>query len=251
MSCDSFIASANCVELLVDLVELVRRPARPRTARRHIRARSPPSACSAASPSGERREVDLGERLLDQPLVVGVVERLAGDLLGREHGQVGDLLADLLERALRLGLDVAARRGDQLLALGLAVGGRLRDRVLGRLARPGDDVVRLLARLLEPLAVLGSAAGRPPRAVCSDASMFSRIALARFSSASPIRGKANFESTNIGDPEGEQRPEHQPERGRDEEAASLLLRRRDRQDRRECGQQLHQRPRGRTRSGRR
>ena len=41
--------------------------------------------------------------------VVLVVERLARDLLGGEHREVGDLLADLLERAAGLLLDVAAR----------------------------------------------------------------------------------------------------------------------------------------------
>ena len=45
------------------------------------------------------------------------VERLARDLLGRQDGEVGDLVADLLDRAPRLGLDVAARLLQQLLAL--------------------------------------------------------------------------------------------------------------------------------------
>ena len=42
---------------------------------------------------------------------------LARHLLGRQHGEVGDLLADPLEGAPGLGLDVAASRGDELLAL--------------------------------------------------------------------------------------------------------------------------------------
>ena len=57
------------------------------------------------------------ERLLDEPLLVGLGERLARDLLGGEHGEVGDLVADLLDRAARLGLDVAARLLHHLLAL--------------------------------------------------------------------------------------------------------------------------------------
>ncbi len=152
--------------------------------------------CPALPLAGQGAEVDLGERLLDQLLVVVVVERLARDLLGREDGEVGDLLADLLQRAPRLRLDVLARGGDQLLALRLALGRRLGDRRLRGLAGAGDDVVGLLARLLEPLAVLGEQLVGL-LALCSDASMFSRIAFARFSSASAIRGNAVFESTNI------------------------------------------------------
>ena len=151
--------------------------------------------------AGQGREVDLGQRLLDQPLVVVVVERLAGHLLGREHGQVGDLLADLLQRAPRLGLDVLARGGDQLLALGLALGRRLGDRGLRRPCGRGRRC-RRPARA-PPSAAGGTrrAARRPPRAGCSAASMFSRIALARFSSASPIRGKANLLEHEHRDPE--------------------------------------------------
>ena len=44
-------------------------------------------------------------------------ERLAGDLLRRHHREVGDLLAELLERTARLVLDVAACGREQLLAL--------------------------------------------------------------------------------------------------------------------------------------
>ena len=66
----------------------------------------------------ERAEVELAEGLLDQALLVVLVERLAGHLLGGEDRQVGDLGADLLDRAARLGLDVAARLLQQLLALG-------------------------------------------------------------------------------------------------------------------------------------
>ena len=101
------------------------------------------------------REIDLAERLLDEAALVLLVEGLAGDLLGRQHGEVGDLLADLLQRAPRLRFDVAGRRGDQLLALLLAGRRRLGFRRLGRLAGAGHDVVGLLAGLGEPLAVLG------------------------------------------------------------------------------------------------
>src|SRR5680860_1206277 len=102
----------------------------------------------------EAGEVDLAQRLLDQAALVVGGQRLAGDLLGRQHGQVGDLLADLLQRAPRLGLDVALRGRDQLVAFLLAGRGRLGFRGLRRLAGARHDVVGLLAGLGEAAAVL-------------------------------------------------------------------------------------------------
>src|SRR3954447_21956398 len=102
----------------------------------------------------QRGEVELAQRLLDVPPLVGAVERLARDLLGRKHGQVGDLGADLLDRAARLGLDVAAGLLHHLLALGARFRERLLLGRLGRAAGPRDDLVRLAARVGEPLAVL-------------------------------------------------------------------------------------------------
>ena len=55
----------------------------------------------------QRREVELRDRLVDQAALVLGVEDLAGDAGGRRERQVGDLGADLVERALRLGLDLA------------------------------------------------------------------------------------------------------------------------------------------------
>src|SRR4029079_16584663 len=52
--------------------------------------------------SGERRKVELLERLLDEPALVLGGERLARHLLRGQHGEVGDLGADLLDRATRL-----------------------------------------------------------------------------------------------------------------------------------------------------
>ena len=101
-----------------------------------------------------RGEVELAERLLDEPLLVVVVEHLARDLLGRHHRQVGDLAADVVERALARRLDVAlgvcrVGFGEDLLAalFGLALVG------LGRLARALHDLFGLRARLLQALAV--------------------------------------------------------------------------------------------------
>ena len=111
-----------------------RPPWPPRTARARRPRRSPPWP-SSGSPCRQRREVDLAERLLDQAAVVVRGQRLARDLLGGDHGEVGDLLADLLERAARLGLDVAPRGRHQLLALLGGLRLRLVGQRLGRLAR--------------------------------------------------------------------------------------------------------------------
>ena len=136
-------------------------PCRPRREPRRIRGR-PPASVSSPTPRGG--EVDLAEGLLDEAALVLGVEAFAGDLLGRQHGEVGDLAADLLQRAPGLGLDVALGRGDQLLALLFAGGGRLGLGRLGRFAGAGHDVVGLLPRLGEPAAVLGRAARRIPGA---------------------------------------------------------------------------------------
>src|SRR4029077_10296747 len=88
-------------------------------------------------------EVDLGQRLVDQALLVVSREGLAGHLLGRQHREVGDLLADALQGAARLRLDVAAGGGEQLLALLATVLRRLRLRRVGGLAGAGDDLIRL------------------------------------------------------------------------------------------------------------
>ena len=60
---------------------------------------------------GQRGEVQLGQRLVDEPPLVLGGERLARHLLRGHDGEVGDLGADLLDRAACLRLDVAARLG--------------------------------------------------------------------------------------------------------------------------------------------
>ena len=111
---------------------------------------------------------------------------------------------------LRLGLDVPAGRGDQLLALGLALGGRLGDRGLGRLARAGDDVVGLLARLLQPLAVLGEQLVGLLALLLGGLDVLPdrvRALLERL--ADPREGELPEHEHR--DPEQDQRPDHQPE----------------------------------------
>src|SRR3954467_14632300 len=100
---------------------------------------------SVSSLARERREVQLAERFLDEATLVVLVERLARDLLGREDRQVGDLVADLLDRAPRLGLDVALGLLEHLRALGAGLVDRLRLGCLAGLARADQDLLRLLA----------------------------------------------------------------------------------------------------------
>src|SRR5512132_1933225 len=102
----------------------------------------------------ELAEVELAERLLDKALLVVGVERLARDLLGGQDRQVRDLAADLLDRAARLGLDVVARLLQELLALDLGLRQGLTLADLAGLARAGDDLVGLRARLPQARAVL-------------------------------------------------------------------------------------------------
>src|SRR5215218_1593863 len=151
--------------------------------------------------AGERGEVDLAQRLLDQAAVIAVVERLARDLLGRDDREVGYLLADLVERAAGLGL-VHVR--------------------VGRLARAGDDVLRLLTGLLEPGAVLleqlvGLDLG-PRRSVDR---LLDRQTAAVECLADQREGELAQDQQR--DAERDQRPEHQPNVGRYEEASALLL----------------------------
>ena len=101
----------------------------------------------------DRGEVELVERLLDKALLIVGVERLARDLLGRHHGQVGDLTADVVERAFARRLDVALgalrRFGEDLLSALL----RLVLVRVGGLACALHDLFGLRACLLQPLAV--------------------------------------------------------------------------------------------------
>ena len=153
-------------ELLLDRVELVllRGDLEQRRARipgRSLPWRLPASGGGLLPPlalaSTEDAEVEVAQGLLDEALLVGLGQRLARDLLGREHRQVGDLAADLVDRPAGLGLDVAAGLLEQALALGAGgLDGFLLMRVAG-LAGAGDDLIGLRARLGEPLAVLGRA----------------------------------------------------------------------------------------------
>src|SRR6266545_4509863 len=69
----------------------------------------------------QHREVEALNSFLDETPVVLVVENLARHLLGRDQAQLRDLGADLLQRPLRLGLDLAPRVLEPSLPIGLGL----------------------------------------------------------------------------------------------------------------------------------
>jgi hypothetical protein len=149
-------------------------------------------------------------------------ERLAGDLLGRDHRQVRDLLADLVERPPCLGLDVPPRGSQQLLALLGRVGLGLVGQRVGRLAGAGRDVLGLLARLAESGAILvEQLVGLALRAFRVLDRLLDRL-------ASALEGLGDAREDELVEDqqrraEQEQRPDHQPQAGADQEAAAAVL----------------------------
>ena len=90
-------------------------------------------------------------------------EHAADDAARGRQREVGDLGADLLERAGGLGLDLLPRLLEPALAVGLRLLLRTRELRVGDLARLGEDLARLALRLadqrpvlLEQLARLGA-----------------------------------------------------------------------------------------------
>src|ERR671937_3240943 len=125
-----------------------------RTQRGGALQRAATCEASGRGASLEHREVELGDRLVDQPAVVGVVEHLPRHLRGGDEGQLGHLGADLAEGAVRLGLDLAPRLLEAALPVGL---GLLLDPLALRVrdpARLGEDLLGLAACLADELAVL-------------------------------------------------------------------------------------------------
>src|SRR5438309_5501438 len=156
------------------------------------------------------REVDVADRLVDQALVVCVLEDLAGHLRRCDERQLGHLSADLLQRALRLGLDLPLRLLEATLAIGLRLfldtaRHRFRD-----LAGLGEDLLGLAAGLADEGAVLFEQSPRFfPRLLC----LFDRAADALAPLVDDRLDPAE------GDPleeierrrETDDRPDHQPE----------------------------------------
>jgi hypothetical protein len=142
------------------------------------------------------------------------------------HGEVGHLAADLLDGAARLGLDVATGLLHHLLALAPGLREGLGLLVLRRPAGPGDDVVRLATGVGEPLAVLREElVGLPTRPLGGVDGVLDR-ALALVERLGDAREGHLAEDVD-GDGEDQQRPDHQPSGGRDQEGAAAVLRRED------------------------
>jgi hypothetical protein len=99
-------------------------------------------------------EVETFHGLLDEPPLVGRVEHLADDPLGRLDGQVGDLAADLADRPRGLRLDLPAGLLHTPLPLGLGLLFRAIDVRVPHLARLGEDAGGLRPGLGEDRAVL-------------------------------------------------------------------------------------------------
>src|SRR5215468_6904561 len=102
----------------------------------------------------QAREVEAGDRLFDQSLVALGVERAADHPRGRLERELGDLGADLLERARGLGRDLLPRLLEPALPLGLRLVAHALLHRLPRLARLGEDRLALAARLRDELLVL-------------------------------------------------------------------------------------------------
>ena len=139
-------------EVAMDRVDATLPARRPR--RGHVRrgARRRPRAL--ASPPLEGGEVEALDRLVDQAALIGGVEHLADDALGRLEREVGDLAADLVDRARRLGVDLLARVLEPPLPLDLGLVLRPLDLGVGDLAGLGQDLRRLGPGLGEDGAVL-------------------------------------------------------------------------------------------------
>ena len=141
--------------------------------------------------------------------------------------EVRDLLAELVQRATGLVLDVPARRGKELLALPGGGDLRLVGQVVGRPPGARDDVLGLLARLAQPRAVLlEQLVGLPLRPGRRVDRLLDRP-------GPPVeRLRDPREDELVEDPqrcpEQEQRPDHEPEaRAHQEAAAPSLLGRYD------------------------
>ena len=129
-------ASANSREVAVHRLEAALLLRRLEEGRRRGAARLP---SSLASPSLERGEVEPVDRLVDQAPLVVRVEHLADDALRRLEREVGDLAADLLDRARGLGVDLLAGLLEPPLTLDLGLVLRPLDLRVGDLAGLGED----------------------------------------------------------------------------------------------------------------
>ena len=163
----------------------------------------------ARSPAGA--EVDLGERLVDQPLLVGVGERLARDLLGGEQDQLGDLAPDLVERLRAspgsIWRSVSSRRRCRSSSVSLAHPLALRVR---RPCAPPRGSPRPRCAPAPISAWCSSSRPRASSRALSASSTDCRIALAAVVDQLLDRAERVALQHEEGDREADQRPDHQP-----------------------------------------
>ena len=112
------------------------------------------AAMSLVAASLESREVEVSDRLVDEPPVVGGIEHLADDALRRVDCEVSDLGADLVERAARLRLDLLARLLEPPNAIRLGLVLDASELSVADPARVGEDLRRLGLGLADQRAVL-------------------------------------------------------------------------------------------------
>src|SRR5439155_3952367 len=102
----------------------------------------------------QRREVELRDRLVDQPPLVLGVEHLADEALCRLHREARNLAADLIDRARRLGVDLLAGLVEPPLTISLRLLADPRHLRVRDLARLRQDLGGLRLRLPDQRAML-------------------------------------------------------------------------------------------------
>src|SRR5215213_2042640 len=179
-------------------------PGRPRRARARTSGARPPLVLARL----QHGEVELLDRLVDQAAVILLVEHLARDARGRDDRQLGHLLAQLLERAARLGLDLLARVLDPALALGLELLAQAIALGVADTASLAQDLLGLAARLVHERAVLLE---QPARLVAGAVCLPERFADPLPALVDDLLDRAERErlQDKEGDPEADEGPDHQ------------------------------------------
>src|SRR5262249_43552424 len=141
--------------------------------------------------------------------LVGVVERLARDLLGRRKAELGDLLADLAERLLGRLLDLAPRLLEPALAILLGLDADALALGVGNAARFGKDLLGLRLRLADQLPVLLE---QLPRLFAGPVRLGDRLLDALTACVDRLLDRAErvLAQHEVRDPEADDRPDHQP-----------------------------------------
>src|SRR5215218_2908713 len=179
-------------------------PGRPRRARARTSGARPPLVLAPL----QHGEVELLDRLVDQAAVIVLVEHLARDARGRDDRQLRHFLAQLLERAARLGLDLLARVLDPALALGLELLAQAIALGVADTASLAQDLLGLAARLVHERAVLLE---QPARLVAGAVCLPERFADPLPALVDDLLDRAEREllQDKEGDPEADEGPDHQ------------------------------------------